>query len=83
MNECTGDLLSTLHSKKNLSNQGLSVVSWNTAGCAKPEKYFKLSNILKCYLKLAWEPGAAQVSHNYSCPLPALGRFYREAKYSL
>ena len=32
---------------------------------------------------LAWEPSAAQVTKSYSPRLPALGRFYRETKFSL
>ena len=35
------------------------------------------------YVKLAWEPSAAQVTYSYSHRLPALDRFYCETKISL
>ena len=34
------------------------------------------------YILLSWEPRVAQVTYSYSCRLPALGRFYQEAKFS-
>ena len=35
--DCTGDLLTTLHSRKARSNHGLRLLSpWNTAGWANP-----------------------------------------------
>ena len=39
--------------------------------------------IAENYIKLAWEPSAAQVTKSYSRRLPALERFYRHTKFSL
>ena len=35
------------------------------------------------YIKLVWEPSAAQVTKSFSLRLPALERFYRETKFPL
>ena len=35
------------------------------------------------YTLLAWEPSVAKGTHIYSSRLPALGRFYRETKFSV
>ena len=41
-----------------------------------------ISALPELYIMLDWEPSVAKVTHSYLRHLPALGRFYRETKFS-